>query len=94
MVARLTKKKPLKKIETKTGMTISESWCRMESRMKPATEFYQAVDVLVDKNGLLSVCKDCMNQLYDKIYLNEQSVEKSILKMCRTFNILYVERAV
>lgn len=86
---------PKKKVViTKTGAKMSENWCRVEMKLKPATEFYQATDTYIDKSGLMSVCKGCLTEIYDRIYLSEGSIEKTILRMCRSLNVRYDERAI
>jgi len=96
MATPLKKKMPTKKkvIVTKTGEKLSENWCRVEMKLKPATEFYQATDSYIDKSGLMSVCKGCLNDIYSKFYQNDNSVEKTLLRMCRMLNVRYDERAV
>lgn len=84
----MTKRNP-KNIVTKTGLDITESWCRRCSKMIPATEFYETTDTAVDTNGLLSVCKSCTQELYEGFYKKLGSVEKSLHKMCTTLNIKY-----
>jgi hypothetical protein len=88
--------KELKDVTTKTGFVIKESWCRRCVKMRPASDFYDAVDAgLVDKNGLLSVCKDCVQDLYNEFFQeNGGSMEKAIHKICTTLNIRFSNEAV
>jgi hypothetical protein len=80
---------------TKTGISITESWCRHCMKMRPSRDFYEAVDGgLVDKNGLFSICKDSINELFDTLLASEKSYEKSTLKLCRILNLRYEESAV
>ncbi len=82
--------KELKEITTKTGYTIKESWCRRCSQMLPASEFYECVDEgFIDKNGLMSVCKNCIQSIFDTLYAENGSIEKTIHKMCTSLNIKY-----
>ena len=85
---RLEVAKQVGKLEEEYG------FCRRCMEIKLAYKFHKAVDLDIDKNGLFSVCKDCMDELCDK-YINEEgSVQKAILKMCRTFNVAYNELAI
>ena len=87
--------KELKEITTKTGFVIKESWCRKCSKMHPATDFYEAVDAgFIDTNGLMSVCKNSMQELYDNILAETQSSEKAMHKLCASLNIKYSNEAV
>lgn len=74
---------------------ITEGYCRKCMKTLPIKNFYQAVDAgEIDSSGYMSVCKPCMHLLYDSIFEETQSIEKSIHKMCITLNIKYVESAV
>lgn len=87
--------KELKEITTKTGVVIKESWCRKCMKMRPASEFYDCVDAgFVDANGLMSVCKDCIQLMYDKLYAENNSMEKTIHKMCTSLNVQFSNEAV
>ena len=56
--------------------------------------FYEAVDCgIVDKNGLLSVCKNCIQEIYDENFQKTQSMEKSIHLLCISLNIKYSNEA-
>lgn len=94
MATPLKKKTVPKKIVTKTGQKISHGYCRMCMETKIATDFYQAVDTYIDKNGIMSVCKKCLNGIYDKIYETEHSSEKAILRICRMINMKYDNDAI
>ena len=56
----------------------------------PPEKFYEAVDCgVIDKNGLLSVCKNCIQILYDESFQKTQSMEKSIHFLCTSLNIKF-----
>lgn len=83
-----------KEIKTKTGFELSESWCRRCAGMRPSSEFYEFVDLgFVDKNGLMSVCKNCINDMYEEKYKETNSIEQSIHKLCTSLNIMYSNEA-
>ena len=87
--------KELKEITTKTGVVIKESYCRKCMKMRPASEFYDCVDAgFVDANGLMSVCKDCIQLMYDKLYAKNNSMEKTIHKLCTSLNMQFSNEAV
>jgi len=70
-------------------------YCRKCTKHLPAKSFYEATDAgLVDTNLLQSVCKNCMQDLYDKFYDETKSIEKALHKMCTTFNIKFSNEAV
>ena len=80
----------LKEVTTKTGYKIKESWCRKCSSMRPASDFYNAMDLgFVDTNGLLSVCKSCINNMYSDLHSKTNSMEQSIHRLCIALNVRY-----
>lgn len=93
-MTRPASKKQMEGIITKTGINVEFAYCRKCMKTKKATEFMVAVDFWIDANGLLSVCKECTNEIYNKYYGNDHSIESAILKTCRTLNIKYEEAAI
>lgn len=79
---------------TKTGVEVNVNHCRKCQRDRSPLKFYDATDIYLDTNGLFSVCIDCINEIFDTIYANEKSIEVTILKMCRMFNLAYVPEAI
>ena len=64
-------------------------------RFLPENNFYDSVDNgFIDSNGKLSVCKDCIQKLYNELYEKESSIEKAIHKLCMALNIRYSNEAV
>jgi len=71
-----------------------EIYCRKCMKILPEDKFYQAYDAkFVDSNGKLSVCKPCIQSLYDTLYTDLGSMEKSIYKLCTTLNIKFSNEA-
>jgi len=70
-------------------------YCRKCMRFLPENNFYDSVDNgFIDSNGKLSVCKDCIQKLYNELYEKESSIEKAIHKLCMALNIRYSNEAV
>ena len=69
-------------------------YCRRCQRHRNERYFYRAVDTLLDKNNYMSVCKDCINDLYSTFFANDQVTEKTILRLCRVLNVKYDPEAV
>lgn len=82
---------------TSTSMTLSPEtkelsigYCRKCQRNRALkSNFYIATDKLLDTNGYMSVCKDCVETLFDKFYSSEGSLDKAILKLCRLLNVRF-----
>lgn len=70
-------------------------YCRKCEKELPEKEFYDAVDNgLIDTNGKLSVCKNCVQTLYNSIYDESGTMEKTIHRLCILLNIKYSNEAV
>lgn len=80
-----------RQIDREEGIT--ESHCRRCQETKPIRHFYKAVDHLLDCNGYMSVCKPCINEMYDIFFINDQVIEKTVLRLCRALNVKYSQDA-
>lgn len=89
------------KIKTRRLIVKSEGekqelvYCRrcMESKVKK--EFHSCVDQDLDKNGLMSVCKDCVNQIYENVSLaTNGNMEEAIYRVCKMLNVLFSSKVV
>lgn len=66
------------------------NYCRRHQELLPIKNFYTNVDCgFVDANGYMSVCKDCIQELYDEVFDETQSMEKAIHKLCTTLNVKF-----
>lgn len=69
-------------------------YCRKCRKELLSKEFYDAVDNgLVDTNRKMSVCKDCVQKIYNEIFAEMQSMEKTIHKLCILLNIKFSNEA-
>lgn len=82
-------------ITTKSGAVITESWCRKCAKMRPASDFYESTDCgFIDTLRIMSVCKTCIQKLYDEIYEKTQNLEKTIHKLCISLNVRFSNEAI
>jgi len=86
--------KPIGQITTPTGLLLTEAWCRRCMKMLPAKRFHTSYNHELDKNGLLSVCKPCVDDLFDRIFSVENNLDRAILNLCRKLDICFSELAV
>jgi hypothetical protein len=91
-------KKPIKRkraapVVSSTGVTVTECYCRKCMKMKKSGEFMKATDS-IDSNGFMSICKDCISELYVRIYSTEHTIERALLRVCRMINLKYSEAAI
>lgn len=77
-----------------TGITIENKKCRVCMKDKSAKDYPEAIDIFLDRDGLMSVCFDCINDIYDKFFISEGSLERALLKLCRLLNVAYLDEAV
>lgn len=75
----------------KKQATIEESsWCRHCSKLLPLSDFYESTDMgKIDKNGKMSLCKNCINSLYQEFFEEKNSIEKAIHQLCIILNVKY-----
>jgi len=92
-MARTKRKSPPAEFVSKTGETLTSCYCRNCMQTKHPREFFQAFDIL-DTNGLMSVCKDCVTEIYDNAYMTHRTVKKAVYETCKTINVVYDEAPV
>lgn len=80
-----------KGVVSKTGLTITECYCRMCMKTLPVNKFYQSTDPFLDRSGFMSICKEHCSQIYVDFYRSEKNMEKVLLRMCRMLNVKYSE---
>jgi hypothetical protein len=73
---------------------VEACYCRKCCKTKPVGEFYLATDKLLDTNGYLSICKECVSDIYVGFYNSEHSLDRAIYRVCQALNIIYIEEAV
>lgn len=93
------KKEPIKKLKLKktwrtnftspTGFSLTEIYCRRCVQYKNPKEFKNSHDLVLDKNGMMSVCRSCCEEIYQDNLRAERDIEKALLKTCRTLNWVF-----
>lgn len=75
-------------------MAIEKKECTMCGKPKSSTQYYMSYSPLYKANGgRLTVCKDCITDLYEN-YLEEYGSETIALnKICNLFDTYYSEKA-
>lgn len=74
--------------------TTDKCYCRKCMRFINSNDFYEAVDKgLVDTNGKMSVCKPCIQELYNNIFRETNSIEATIHKLCIVLNVKFTNNA-
>jgi len=70
-----------------------EGYCRICKKILPASKFYEATNLMIDQNGLLSVCRDHCNELYDSYYSIHNNVDIALKLTCRDLDVRYSAEA-
>jgi hypothetical protein len=69
-------------------------YCRKCGKIKKSIDFYTTTDNFLDKNGKVSICKQCCNDMYNRFLENEKTIEKTIYRLCKILNVKYDEGAI
>jgi|SRR5258706_14889195 len=88
------KSKRLIQETTSTGIEVNFKKCRKCREDKRPKDYYNATDIFIDSDGLFSVCKSCINSMFDSYLESEKSVELAVLKICRSLNLKYDPQAI
>ena len=80
-----------KRVETEDK---KKCYCRKCMEFKTKIHFYRAVDFFLDSNQIFSICKECIEDIYNSFFAVERTMEKTILRMCKILNVRYDESAI
>ena len=87
------KSKQRKPTTLSTKIEDGVSYCRKCCMTKSVSNFYETTDRYLDGTGYMSVCKDCIVEIYTQMFQSLRSHEKKILRICQLFNIRYDQNA-
>lgn len=68
-------------------------YCRRCVDTKAESNFYTAVDKVLDRNGFFSVCKDCCDEIFKANYGATKDLFSAILNTCRILNVAFSREA-
>jgi len=73
-----------------------KNWtCRKCLQRRLLTDYYAATDPIdIAGTGRMSVCRFCVEEIYNSHYSSENSLEKAIYKTCKLLNVKYDSRAI
>lgn len=78
----------------KTARIKETNYCRRCQETKDANNFFSAVNFRLDTNNRMSICKDCVGELYEEEYIKHRTLNKTILSMCRLLDVEFDETIV
>lgn len=97
-------KPPIRKLKLKkdwrirftspTGIQMTENYCRKCVSYKNPKEFQQSYDTVLDKSGLMSICRSCCEEIYQDNLRAERDISKALLKTCRILNWVFYSPAI
>lgn len=65
-------------------------YCRRCQTIKPENDFFVATNHTLDKNGRMSICKTCCNEIFKNEYLMSGSnIEIATLNACRILDVKF-----
>jgi hypothetical protein len=73
---------------------VETGYCRKCRRTLLSGNFYNATDLFLDTNGLMSICADCIDDMFNAYLETTKSVELSVHKICAILNVIYLPAAV
>ena len=70
-------------------------YCRRCEKNQKKIMYHSAVDFDLDKNLSMSICKTCVNEIFDyNLLVSGNNLNDAIYKTCRTLNVMYLESVV
>jgi len=82
-----------KAIKEPSTTIVEKTYCRMCQDTLNASLFYTSTNPMIDKNGLMSVCKTHCNEIFDNYFSIYDSLEASLKLTCQDLDIRYSEEA-
>lgn len=79
--------------KTEKPVTSEEGYCRMCKKVLPASHFYEATNPMIDKNGLMSICRDHCSEIYDSYYSIHNNMDIALKLTCRDLDVRYSDEA-
>lgn len=82
------------KVNSLNDLPLDSGFCRRCGKIKNKAKFYSSPDKELDvATGLLSLCKECCNELFNLYLKTESSTEQALLRFCRSLNWKYDDGA-
>lgn len=66
-------------------------YCRYCQQMLAPNNFFSTTNLFLDKNGKMSICTSCIQDIYDRNFLAYQDMNKAIFLTCQDIDLVYDE---
>ena len=73
------------------GEPIKSAWCRKCMNMMTPGHFHTTNDPYIDTSGLMSICKECTQKIYEEMFEREHNIVAALLRTCRAINLVFDE---
>lgn len=80
-------------VKKKPQLKTSEGYCRVCNKILSRDKFYEATNLMIDVNGLMSVCKDHCAEIYDKYFSLYNNLEDALRATCESLDVCYNNEA-
>lgn len=77
----------------KLKVNAESSYCRRCQKVLGLYQFYKTTNPMIDKNGYLSVCKECCNELYEHYFALYNQIDIALEYVCRDLDVRFTEDA-
>jgi len=77
----------------KNEIISNEGYCRVCQCFKSRKNFYEATNPIIDKNGLMSVCKDHCAEIYYMYFSIYNNLETSLRLTCQDLDVCFNQHA-
>lgn len=64
-------------------------YCRYCQQMLPPVKYFNATNLFIDKNGKMSICTNCIQDIYDKNFLAYQDMSKAMFLTCQDIDLFF-----
>jgi len=66
-----------------------EGYCRICEKILSASHFYEATNPMLDKNDLMSICRDHCHQIYEDYFSIYNNIETALQLTCQDLDIRF-----
>ena len=82
-----------KKVREKKVYNINENYCRKCMKYKSPTQFYETTNPMLDANGVMSICKDCCNDIYNHYFGIYGTMEIALDLTCQDLDVRFSQES-
>lgn len=79
---------------SKRKVASDEGYCRTCQKIMAIGNFYEATNTRLDKNGYMSVCKECCNNLFNEYYRIYNNLEIALQLTCQDLDVRLSKEAI